>query len=163
MASASVGFLCSDDGDRHTVDDEHHVGPVGLASRRLEPPFPGDVQDVGAGLLEVDQPDGPLAILGLVVPVALAPQPGQHLAVALDRCRQRLQPLKGRADSRIAHPRVEAAKRSFELIPEQQSSLAPRLSVAAEGGSGLQPTSSAWSTIGNWTVPASEILSSAIA
>ena len=39
--------LMLDDGDRHAVDDEHHVGAVALAGRRLEPPLPSHVQDVG--------------------------------------------------------------------------------------------------------------------
>ena len=90
MPSVSVGFLCSHDGDRHAVDQEHHVGAVALAGRRLEPPLPRDVQDVGPGRVEVYEPDLPVALLGLVVPLPLTPQPGEHLAVALDGRRERL-------------------------------------------------------------------------
>ena len=83
-------ILVLDDGYRDAVDNEHHVGLVGLAGGRPQPPFPRDVQDVGPWLLVVDETDGPLTRLGLVVPLPLAPQPGEHLAIALDRRRQRL-------------------------------------------------------------------------
>ena len=46
--------LVLDNGDRHSVDHEHHVGAVALAGGRLEPPLPSHVQDVGRHVVEVD-------------------------------------------------------------------------------------------------------------
>ena len=39
----------------------------------------------------------------------------------------------------------------------------PLMARASLGGSGVQPTSAAWRTIGNWTAPASVMLSSVMA
>ena len=83
--------LVLDDADRHAVDAEHHVRPVALAGGRLQRPFPGDVKDVRVGVLEVDELDAAMALLGLVVPAALAAQPQQHFAVAVDRRRDRVE------------------------------------------------------------------------
>ena len=46
--AAVLRVLVLDDADRHAVDDEHHVGPVALARRWLQLPFPGDVKGVVA-------------------------------------------------------------------------------------------------------------------
>ena len=52
-----------DDRHGHTVDQKHHVGSVALARRRLEPPFPSDVQDVGVWRIEVDQANVAMTLL----------------------------------------------------------------------------------------------------
>ena len=47
LDGVGVGWvLVLDDGDRYAVDHEHHVGTVGLAGGRLEPPFPSHVQNI---------------------------------------------------------------------------------------------------------------------
>ena len=103
--------LVLDDRRRHAVDHEHHVGAVALARRRLEPPLIGDVQGVGARRLEVDQPYRPVPPLGVVVRLPLPAQPRQHFAVAIDRRRQRFDPLHHRARRVAAHPGVEPPQR----------------------------------------------------
>ncbi len=65
-----------------------------------------DVQAVGGGALEVHKPDAPVALLGLVVHLPLAAQPGEHLAVAFDGGRDRLEPLDDLAYGNLAHPGV---------------------------------------------------------
>ena len=110
-----------DDGDRHAVGDEHDVCPVTLARRGLGRPLPGDVQGVGARCVEVDEPDGAVALFGFVIHLPLAAQPGEHVAVALDGGRQRLQPLNRGADGVIAHPGVETAERRLQLAAKQHA------------------------------------------
>ena len=116
--------LMLDDGHRHAVDHEHHVGAVALAGWRSEPPLPGHMQNVGRRVVEVYEPDLPVSLLGLVVPLPLAPQPGQHLAVALDGRRERLEVLKHRADGVVRQPGVEPAERALDLASKQQPGLA---------------------------------------
>ena len=99
--------LVLDDGDRHPVDEEHHIRPVALAGGGLELPLPSDMKDVGVRRLEVDETDLTVTLLGLVVPLPLATEPREHLAVALDRRRECIEPLDGRADDVLRHPGVE--------------------------------------------------------
>ena len=64
--------LVLDNGDRHAVHYEHHVGAVAFAGRWLEPPLPCHVQDVGAGFVEIDKRDLSMTLLVLVIPLPLA-------------------------------------------------------------------------------------------
>ena len=121
------GILVLDDGGRHAVDDEHHVRTVPFAGRGRERPLPGDVQRVGARRVEIDQPDGPLPAFGLVIPLPFTAQPGEHLAVAFDRRRQRLDPFDRGAHGLVAQPRVASMQRRFHLVVEQHPGLAPTL------------------------------------
>ena len=111
-------------GGGHAVDHEHHVGAIALAGRRLEPPLPRDVQDVCPGRVEVYEPDLPVALLGLVVPLPLATQPCQHLAVAFNGGWKRLEVLDHRPDRILRHPGVEAAQGLFQHASKQKPSLA---------------------------------------
>ena len=113
-----------DDGDRHAVGDEHNVCPVALARRGLGRPLPGDVQGVGARCVEVDEPDGAVALLGFVIPLPLAAQPNEHVAVAFNCWRQRLQSLNRGADSVIGHPGIEPAERRLEFAAKQHAARA---------------------------------------
>ena len=121
------GILVLDDGGRHAVDDEHHVRAVPFAGRGRERPLPGDVQRVGARRVEIDQPDGPLPAFGLVVPLPFAAQPSEHLAVAFDCRRQRLDPFDRGTHGLVAQPRVASVQRRFHLVMEQHPGLAPTL------------------------------------
>jgi hypothetical protein len=79
---------------RDAVDDEHHIRAVALgACRRLDLPLPGDLQRVMVREVVVDDLHRALSLLVLVVPLSLSAQPSQHLAVALDRRRERLDTL----------------------------------------------------------------------
>ena len=122
-----LGVLVLHDGNRHTVDHEHHIRPVTLAGRRLQLPLPGNVIDVGARRLEIDEPDATMTLLGLVVPLPFAVQPGEHLAVALDGRWDRFDPLDDGADGGVRHPEIEPPKRSFELTSEHHPGLATAL------------------------------------
>ena len=117
------GVLVFNDGDGHAVDREHDVGAIALAGRRLEPPLPRDVQDVGPGRVEVYEPDLPVALIGLVVPLPLAAQPCQHLAVALNGGGKRLKVLDHRPDGILRHPWVEAAQGLFQHAGKQKPGL----------------------------------------
>ena len=116
--------LVFDDGDRHAVDDEHHVRATALAGRGLGRPFPGDVQNVVVRCVKIDQPDGAVALFGVVMHLPLAAQPGEHVSVALNRWRQRLQPLDGGADSVIRHPDIEPAQRRLQFAAKQHAARA---------------------------------------
>ena len=72
MASVSVGFLCSTMATGTPLTTNITSARLPLAGRRLEPPLSRDVQDVGPGRVEVYEPDLPVALLGLVVPLLLA-------------------------------------------------------------------------------------------
>ena len=112
-----------DDRHGHAVHHEHHVRAVPLASRRLEPPLPRDVQGVGARCLEVDRADVPVTCLCLVIPLPLPAQPGEHVTIAFDGGRDRFDRLHRRADGILGHPRIEPAKGACDLAPEQRSRL----------------------------------------
>ena len=118
-----IRVLVLDDRNWDPVDHEHQVGAVALASRRLKPPFPRDVQGVGARRIEVDQADVLVTCLCLVIPLPLPAQPGEHLPIAFDGGRDRLDRLHRRADGILGHPRIEPAKGAFDLAPEQRSRL----------------------------------------
>ena len=68
-----------------------------------------------------------MTLFVLVVPLPLAVQPGEHLAVALDGRRARLNLLDDGADNVVRHPEIEPPKRSFEFVPEQQPGLTAAL------------------------------------
>ena len=115
------------DGDRQAVDDEHHIRPVAFSGRRLELPLPGDVEDVGCGPLEIDQTNLPVPLFGFVVPLPLAAQPSQHLAIALDGRRYRFQSFHGGANGIFRHPGIELLEGPLEFATEQHSGLAAAL------------------------------------
>ena len=104
---AILRVLVFDDHHRNAIDEEHHVGPVALARRRLDLPFPGHLEVILRDVLEVDDHHRPMAFLGLVVPLALAPQPGQQFTVALDGGRQRVQRLDDRTRRIRRQPGIE--------------------------------------------------------
>ena len=133
---AVLGILVLDDGDRHAVDEEHHVRPATLARRRLEFPLPGDVQGVGAGRVEIHDADAPMPLLPVVVPLPLTAQPCEHVAIALDGRRQRLQPLDDLTNRLGAHPWVEGIERRTEIVAEQHSGLAAPLRRGVLGRNG---------------------------
>ena len=135
----SVGVfwvLMLDDGDRHAVDDEHHVRTVALARWRLELPFPSDVKNVVAGRIEVDELDGSGSLFGFVVPLSLPAQPSEHLAVALNRRWDRFKSFDDGADGIVCHPRIESPECSFKLIAEQHPGFAAALLQGAIGRDG---------------------------
>ena len=106
--------------------------------------------------------DRAVALFGLVVPLALAAEPGQHLAVALDRGRQspRGVSMTERMASADSHG-LNSSKLRLKLVAEAACWPRRRASASASSGViGVQPTSAACFTIGNWTVPASLILRS---
>ena len=88
---AVLRILVFDDAHRHAVDAKHHIRPVALAGGRLQRPFPRDMKGVGIRMVEVDQLDAAMALFGLVIPAALAAQPHQHFAVAVDGRRDRVE------------------------------------------------------------------------
>ena len=108
-------ILVLDDGHRHAVDHKHHVRAVALAHRGFELPFPGDVQEVGPRPLKIDDLDGPVTLLVLVVPLPLPAQPSQHLAVAVNGRRERFESFDDGADGAARHPGVEPAEGAFQL------------------------------------------------
>ena len=114
------GVLVFDDGHRHAVDHEHHVRTVTLARRWFELPFPGHVQEVRCRSLKIDDLDGPVTLLGLVVPLPLPAQPGKHLAVALNGRRECFESLDDGADGAACHPGIEPVQGSFEFTLKQQ-------------------------------------------
>ena len=85
------------------------------------------MKDVGVGVLEVDELDAAVALLGLVVPAAFAAQPRQHFAVALDGRRDRVERLDDRAHRVGRQPRVEFRELRFELVAEQHAGFAAAL------------------------------------
>ncbi len=78
-------------------------------------------------MLEVDQLNAAMALLGLVVPAALAAQPHQHFAVALDRRRDRVERLDDRAQRVGRKPRVELRQLRFEFVAQQHARFAAAL------------------------------------
>ena len=110
--------LMLDDGDWHAIDHEHHVRTVALSRWRLELPFPSDVEDVVAGRIKVDELDGARSLFGLVVPLPFPAQPREHLAVALNRRRDRFESFDDGADGIVRHPRIKPAKCACKLIAE---------------------------------------------
>lgn len=124
---AVLRVLVLDDAHRHAVDDEHDVGPIALARGRLQRPFPRDVKDVGLHILEVDELYVPMAFVRLVVPAVLTAQPCQHLAVAFDGRRDRVERLDDRARRVGREPRVEFQQLRFEFVAQQHAGLAAAL------------------------------------
>ena len=122
-----LGVFMLDDGYRQAVDHEHHVRTVALARRRFELPFPGDVKEVGPRTLKIDDLDGPLTLLGLVVPLPLPAQPGKHLSVALNGWRERFESFDDGAEGAARHPGVEPAQGAFEFALKQQPGFAATL------------------------------------
>ena len=82
------------------------------------------MQNVGPRFVEVDKPDLSVTLLGLVVPLPLAPQPSEHLPVALDGRGKRLDVLDHGANGVVRQPGVESAERPFDLAAKQQPGLA---------------------------------------
>ena len=117
-------ILVFDYGHRDAVDHEHHVRTVALSRRRLELPFPGDVKEVGPRGLKIDDLDGPVTLLGLVVPLPFPAQPGKHLAIALNGRRECFESFDDSADDAAPHPGVEPAEGFFEVAVKQQTGFA---------------------------------------
>ena len=125
---AVLRVLVLDDADRNAVDDEHDVGAVALASGRLERPFPRDVKGVGARHCSKSMSwtaRWRFSLSSYQLP--LAAQPREHLSIAFDRRRDRVEGLDDRADSVGGQPRVELGKLGLKLVAQQHAGLAAAL------------------------------------
>ena len=118
---AVFGVLVLDDGDRNAIDDEHNIGPVAPTCGGLKLPFPGDMKEVLGWGFEVDDLDVSVALLGLVVPLPLAAQPGKHLTVAFNRRPDRLQALNDLTSGVGGHPRIELFEPSFKFFAKEHA------------------------------------------
>ena len=127
MASVSVGFLCSTIATGTPLTDEHHVRTVPLSGRRLDLPFPRDVEGIDARRVKVNKPDGSVTILGLVVPLAFPAQPGEHLPITLNRRRECFESLDGSANGIVRHPGIELEKFRLKFVAKQRPCLTAAL------------------------------------
>ena len=112
--------LVLNDSDRHAVDDEHHVRTVPLSGLRLDFPFPRDVEGIDVRRVEVNESDGAVTILSLVVPLPLPAQPSEDLPIALNRRRECFESFDGGADGVVRHPRIELTKLRLKFAAEQR-------------------------------------------
>ena len=119
--------LVLNDGDRHAVDDEHHVRTVPFSGRRLDFPFPRDVEGIDARPVKVNEPDGSVTILCLVVPLPLPTQPGKELPIPFNRRRECFKSLNGGADGVFRHPGIELTKLRLKFVAEQHPGLTAAL------------------------------------
>lgn len=108
------------------------------------------------GVLEADELDTSVTLLGLIVAALLAAHPGRDLAVALDGRRRGFQLPDHRADGVVSYSWVEGMRAVGEFIAER-----PRCPASAWRRSGriaVQPISAARRTMRNWTLPALVII-----
>jgi type I restriction enzyme, S subunit len=76
------------------------------------------VEDVLSWRVKIDDLDAPVALFGLVVPLPLAAQPGEHFAITFDSGWDRFQLLDHLPDRICRHPRIELGERGLEKETE---------------------------------------------
>src|SRR5205823_2358538 len=96
-----------DETDGDPINQEHHVSTVSLTRGWFDLPFPRDVEYIGFGRLEVDEPDSSVSLLNLVVPRALTANPREKFSVSLNRWRNGVERLDNRASALLPQPGVE--------------------------------------------------------
>ena len=124
MASASVGFLCSTMATGKPLTTNITSARLPLRAGGLSRHSQVTWRTLARRFVEVDEPHLPVALLGLVVPLPLAPQPGEHLPVALNGRTKRLEVFHHGTDGVVRHPGVEPTERLLQLGAEQHPSLA---------------------------------------
>src|SRR5579884_2150948 len=136
-SAAVLRILVLDDGDREPVNEEHDVGAVSLPRQRLDLPLPCHGELVISRVVEIDNRDGAMALLDLVVPLAFATDPRQDVAVALYRGRQRFDRVHDGASLAFRKPGVELQDLRFQVVPEDhvRPALASSFSYLGRNGS----------------------------
>jgi len=119
--------LVLDDAHRQPVDKEHHIRAVAFAGGWLQHPFPGNMKSIRVRMFEVDQGDAAMAFFGLVMPGFFAPQPRQHLAIALDRRGHGIECFDDGVDCVAGEPGVEPGELRLQLVAQQHARFAAAL------------------------------------
>jgi len=118
---------------------ERRDGRATLIDRLLQLPFPADVENILARTLEIDELDVAVALFALFVALPFAMRPGEHVAIALDSGRDRLQLFEHLRDVVGRHPRIELASAASSSSRSIMPASPPRFCLATSGVIGVQP------------------------